>query len=116
MAFSEQVVERILEKYRHDPHYLVQILRETQDALDWISPQTQAFIAANWTFRDGRVEAVLQFYAHLYDQPRGKYRILFSDNITDRMLGSPALIEHMLQAAEDRSAARSSPTAWSAST
>ena len=39
----------------------------------------------------------MQFYAHLYDEPRGKYRILFSDNITDRMVGSVALMEHMLK-------------------
>ncbi len=103
MAFSEQVVERILDKYRRDPHYLVQILRDTQDALDWISPQAQAFISGELDITRGRVEAVLQFYAHLYDQPRGKYRILFSDNITDRMLGSQALFEHMLKRLKIRS-------------
>ena len=40
---------------------------------------------------------MVQFYAFLYDQPRGRYRILFSDNITDRMLGSLTLFEHMLK-------------------
>ena len=39
----------------------------------------------------------MQFYSFLYDRPRGRYRILFSDNITDRMLGSVALFEHMLK-------------------
>jgi Thioredoxin-like [2Fe-2S] ferredoxin len=44
-----------------------------------------------------RVESVVQFYSFLYDQPRGRYRILLSDNITDRMLGSLPLFEHMLR-------------------
>ena len=44
-----------------------------------------------------RVQSVVQFYSFLYDRPRGRYRILFSDNITDRMLGNSALIEHMLK-------------------
>src|SRR5208282_323773 len=43
------------------------------------------------------VESVVQFYSFLYDKPRGRYRILFSDNITDRMLGSLTLFEHMLK-------------------
>jgi len=43
------------------------------------------------------VESVVQFYSFLHDKPRGRYRILFSDNITDRMLGSLALFEHMLK-------------------
>ena len=43
------------------------------------------------------VQSVVQFYSFLYDRPRGRYRVLFSDNITDRMLGNAALIEHMLK-------------------
>ena len=42
------------------------------------------------------MQSVLQFYSFLYDKPRGRYRLLFSDNITDRMPGSLALFEHML--------------------
>ena len=96
MASFESAVEPILAKYRHDPTKLLQILRETQDALDWISAETQSFIAARLDIARTRVESVTQFYAHLYDAPRGKYRILFSDNITDRMVGSVALFERML--------------------
>ena len=31
---------------------------------------------------------VAGFYSFFYTRPRGRYRILFSDNITDRMLGN----------------------------
>ncbi len=97
MASLEPAVEPILQKYRHDPNALLQILRETQEALDWLSPQTQVSIAEALKIPLTRVESVVQFYAHLYGEPRGRYRILFSDNITDRMLGSVALMEHMLK-------------------
>ena len=38
------------------------------------------------------VEGVAGFYRFFHLQPVGRYRILFSDNITDRMLGSEALL------------------------
>ena len=91
MASFEPAVEPILAKFRHDPTNLLQILRETQDAIDWISPETQTFIASRLNIPRTQVEALTQFYAHLYDHNRGRYRILFSDNITDRMAGSVAL-------------------------
>jgi [NiFe] hydrogenase diaphorase moiety large subunit len=95
MASFEPAVEPILAKFRHDPTSLLQILRETQEALDWISPETQTFIASRLNIPRTRVEALTQFYAHLYDHNRGRYRILFSDNITDRMAGSVALFDRM---------------------
>ena len=68
-----------------------------QEELGWISPETARAIAAGLGVPVTRVESVVQFYSFLYDEPRGRYRILFSDNITDRMLGQPALFEHMLK-------------------
>ena len=97
MASLEPAVEPILQKYRRDPNALLQILRETQEALDWLSPETQGSIAEALHIPLTRVESVVQFYAHLYGENRGKYRILFSDNITDRMQGSLALMDHMLK-------------------
>jgi [NiFe] hydrogenase diaphorase moiety large subunit len=95
MASFEPAVEPILAKFRHDPTNLLQILRETQEALDWISPETQTFIASRLGIPRTRVEALTQFYSHLYDHNRGRYRILFSDNITDRMAGNVALFDRL---------------------
>ena len=39
------------------------------------------------------MEGVAGFYSFLHTVPMGRYRILFSDNITDRMLGAPALMD-----------------------
>ena len=39
-----------------------------------------------------QVRAAIAFYAFLHDRPRGDFDILFSDNITDRMLGNQRLV------------------------
>jgi [NiFe] hydrogenase diaphorase moiety large subunit len=93
----ETIVAPIIALYGGDPGNLLQILRDAQDALDWLSPETQGLVAEQLDIPVTRVAAVVQFYSHLYDTPRGKYRVLFSHNITDRMAGSPALMAHMLK-------------------
>ena len=96
MVGESDVVARIVQR-RPDPTRLLQILIEAQEELGWISPETARAIASGLGVPITRVESVVQFYSFLYDAPRGRYRILFSDNITDRMLGSLALFEHMLK-------------------
>ena len=93
----EAVVEPILLRYRRDPLYLVQILREVQGQLDYVSPKAMQIIAEQLKVSIAQVESVVEFYAFLYSKPSGHYRVLFSDNITDRMLGNIRLYEHMLR-------------------
>jgi [NiFe] hydrogenase diaphorase moiety large subunit len=94
---TKNVVTRVLDHRRRDPTLLLQILREIQEELDWISPDTAHSVAVGLGIPATQVQSVVQFYSFLYDQPRGRYRILFSDNITDQMLGSLTLLEHMLK-------------------
>jgi [NiFe] hydrogenase diaphorase moiety large subunit len=96
MPTADPIVSAIVEKYRNNPTYVLQILREAQEALDWISPETVETVASGLKIPRTRVQSVLQFYSFLYDKPRGRYRLLFADNITDRMAGNIALFEHML--------------------
>jgi [NiFe] hydrogenase diaphorase moiety large subunit len=97
MPGESNVVMRMAERRGAEPTQLLQILCEIQEELNWISSDTARAVAAALDIPPTQVESVVQFYAFLYDQPRGRYRILFSDNITDRMLGSLALFEHMLK-------------------
>jgi [NiFe] hydrogenase diaphorase moiety large subunit len=97
MAEMSDVVARALARHRDDPTRLVQMLREVQEELDWISPETARAIAGGVGVPITRVQSVLRFYSFLYERPRGRYRVLFSDNITDRMQGGAALVEHMLK-------------------
>src|SRR5271166_7206491 len=96
MAADSNVVAEIVRR-RASPTQLLQILREAQEELGWISPETVRTISSQLGVPATSVQGVVQFYSFLYDKPRGRYRILFSDNITDRMLGSLTLFEHMLK-------------------
>src|SRR5208337_504942 len=97
MTPAAPIVAAAVERRRGDPTYLLQILREAQEALDWIAPETVEAVASQLRVPIVRVQSTLQFYSFLYDKPRGRYRLLFSDNITDQMLGSLDLYEHMLK-------------------
>ncbi len=81
--------------YRGDPSYILQMLREIQEACDWISPEAIDGLQEALLLPRTKIEGVAGFYAHLYTRPRGRYRVLFSDNITDRMLGNLELLEYM---------------------
>ncbi|MBS1189390.1 MAG: NAD(P)-dependent nickel-iron dehydrogenase flavin-containing subunit [Rhodocyclaceae bacterium] len=91
------VVDRVVARWRHDPTCMVQILREVQETCDWLPPEaidrTQELLGVPRT----SIEGVAHFYSFFYTQPRGLYRILVSDNITDRMLGNMALLDRLCQ-------------------
>ena len=90
------VLEPILDRYARNPHHLMQILRETQERLDFIPEWAVDYLAEALALARVHVQAVIDFYAFFYDSPRGKYRVLFSDNVTDRMQGNTALLSRML--------------------
>ena len=92
-----QAVSASVARYRADPHYILQMLREIQEACDWISPEAVDRLQQALGLPRTKIEGVAGFYAFLYTRPRGRYRILFSDNITDRMLGNMELLRHMCE-------------------
>ncbi len=89
------VVNRVVAHYRRDASNMVQILREIQEACDWISPEAIDRLQETLGVPRTKIEGVAGFYSFLYTEPRGKYRVLFSDNITDRMLGNRPLMERL---------------------
>lgn len=88
-------VRAIVDRYRADPTYMLQILREVQEGEGWISPAIVDQLETALNTPRTKIEAVAGFYSFLYTQPVGRYRVLFSDNITDRMLGNVDLLERM---------------------
>ena len=88
-------IEAVLSRHGHDASRLMQILREIQEELGWLSPPTLTAIAAGTKLPRARVEGVAGFYHFFHSEPRGRYRVLWSDNITDRMLGSADLMARM---------------------
>ena len=89
------VVRPILARYHLAPTLLLQILREVQDALGYLPAAALTQIAQALGLPRARVEGVAGFYSFLHLEPVGRYRVLFSDNITDRMLGSVELRERL---------------------
>ncbi len=89
------VVDRVVARHRRDPSNMVQILREIQESCDWISPEAIDRLQATLGVPRTKIEGVAGFYSFFYTEPRGRYRVLFSDNITDRMLGNRALMERL---------------------
>ena len=87
----------ILERHGHDGTRLMQILRESQEVFGWLSPATITAIAAGIGWPRARVEGTAGFYSFFHTRPMGEYRVLWSDNVTDRMLGNTELIQAMCQ-------------------
>ena len=89
------VVAAVLDRHRHDGTRLMQILREVQEEHGWLPPQALTAIAAAVGWPRCRVEGTADFYSFFHTRPQGQYRVLWSDNITDRMLGNTDLMQAM---------------------
>ena len=87
-----QTVHDIVQRHGGLPTRLLQILRDVQDCLTWLSPEALERVAQELDISPVKVHSVAEFYSFLYTAPRGSYDILFSDNITDRMLGNRELL------------------------
>lgn len=88
-------LDPILLRYGHRPENLMQILREAQEHFGWLHPDAIEYLTVQLKVPRTKIEGVASFYSFFYLEPRGRYRLLFSDNITDRMLGNAALLERM---------------------
>jgi [NiFe] hydrogenase diaphorase moiety large subunit len=85
----------LLTSHQHDRHALVQLLREFQALHGWLPRAALSQIAAALGVTLALVEGVAGFYRFFHTQPVGTYRVLFSDNITDRLLGSEGMLQHL---------------------
>ncbi len=85
----------IVDRYGADPGLLVQILRTAQETWGYLPAKALTAIAKALRLPRARVEGVAGFYSFLHLAPVGRYRVLFSDNISDRMLGSVELMDRL---------------------
>jgi [NiFe] hydrogenase diaphorase moiety large subunit len=84
-----------LERHGYNPANALQVLITAQQEHGWLPPDSISFIAEQLGLPRARVEGTADFYSFLNLQPAGEYRVLFSDNITDRMLGNVELLDAM---------------------
>jgi [NiFe] hydrogenase diaphorase moiety large subunit len=90
-------VAGVVDRYGRDPTNLLQVLRAVQERYAGVSDEAAAAIGEAVGVRPVDVLSVVDFYAFLHRTPRGRYDVLFSDNIVDRMLGKDALMRRLCQ-------------------
>lgn len=78
-------LEHVAATYGNETTNLLQILIEVQACMGFIPADAASFIAARLAIPYARVESVASFYSFLHLQPASEYRVLFPDNITDRI-------------------------------
>jgi [NiFe] hydrogenase diaphorase moiety large subunit len=96
-ASAQGWMDQLVKRHGSDASRLFQILIEVQERFGHIPPQAVSRLAKKLAIPRVRIESVASFYSFLHLKPHGEYRVLFSDNITDRMLGSQELMEQMCQ-------------------
>lgn len=82
----------LCERHGREPRRLLQILIEVQEIYDFIPPEAITSIAKRLNLPRVNVEGAASFYSFLSLEPAGEYRFLFSDNVTDQMLGNQELM------------------------
>lgn len=90
----EQRIASLCERHRCEPHRLLQILIEVQEIYRFIPAEAITSIARHLNLPRVSVEGAAGFYSFLSLEPVGQYRVLFSDNVTDQMLGNQELMRH----------------------
>ena len=85
---TPSLVQDQLARFNRDPGMLLQMLRNLQLAQNRISDTDIATLSEAINLPRAKIQAVIDFYSFLHNEPRGLYDIYFSDSITDHMLGS----------------------------
>ena len=94
---SSESLQSLIARHQASPHALVQILREAQTLQGWLPREYLVEIAGALGLALAHVQGVAGFYRFLHTRPVGTYRVLFSNNITDRMLGNEALMRDLCE-------------------
>ena len=94
----DKAVDAALAKFDRHPENLLQILIEVQQHLSWLPPAVITRIADQLKLSRAQIEGVAGFYSFLHTKPAGKYRVLFADNIIERMQGGPKLMKQLCHA------------------
>jgi [NiFe] hydrogenase diaphorase moiety large subunit len=96
-TMSSESLQSLIARHQASPHALVQILREAQTLQGWLPREYLVEIAGALGLALAHVQGVAGFYRFLHTRPVGTYRVLFSNNITDRMLGNEALMRDLCE-------------------
>ncbi|HET8694678.1 MAG TPA: NADH-ubiquinone oxidoreductase-F iron-sulfur binding region domain-containing protein [Aquabacterium sp.] len=85
----------ILSRHRPGAGSLLQALRQIQARFHHVPSWAVDRLAQDWDLSYAAIRSVIGFYHFLSFDPRGRYTAYLSDSVTDRMLGSEALLERL---------------------
>jgi [NiFe] hydrogenase diaphorase moiety large subunit len=91
----KEFIQAAVQQAQHQPVRLLQILRAVQARYQHIPAQAIDLLAEQLSLPRSHIIAVVEFYSFFHLTPQGRYDILFSDSITDRMLDKERLISHL---------------------
>jgi [NiFe] hydrogenase diaphorase moiety large subunit len=91
-------VNELVARHNRDGARLLPILHEVVDAVGYVPPGIITELARALGVSRAQVEGVAGFYSFFGTEPTGRFRVLFSDNITDEMSGSRELRQRLLDA------------------
>ncbi len=91
----EAFVDTLISGYQSNPTELIQILRQIQDRYGHVPEAAIDLLASQLLLPRSRIIGVIEFYSFLHLTPRGRYEVLFSDSISDHMLGKEVLMDDL---------------------
>jgi [NiFe] hydrogenase diaphorase moiety large subunit len=93
----EHQLAPVFERHGCEAKQLLQILLDVQEIYSFIPDEVVTYIANRLSVSRVSVEGTVNFYSFLSPKSVGEYRLLFSDNITDQMLGKNELMQYFCE-------------------
>lgn len=75
IEFIAQKLEGIIKKYRNKPGSLIPVLQEAQEAIGYLPPVVQRYIAKGLNIPVSEVHGVVSFYSFFSMKPKGKHNV-----------------------------------------
>ncbi len=91
-------IQTVLAEADYQPVRLLQILRAVQAEYRHIPEQAISLLTEGLKIPRTQIISVVEFYSFLHLAPQGRYDILISDSITDRMLDKENLLSYLANA------------------
>jgi len=95
MKDLDSFLSELVTKSGDTPDRLLQHLIAVQRQCSHVPEEAIQYLSEHLGVPPVQIYSVIEFYSFLHRDPRGDFDILFSDNITDRMLGNRVLMQGM---------------------
>lgn len=95
MKVIKSKIETLLSETNYSHDLLLQYLCTAQYLYSYVPERIVRLFADKLDIPPAKILGVVDFYAFLHREARGDFDIMFSDSITDRMLGNQALIDKL---------------------